>query len=328
MAAEREQGSSTPAHATGAVQFVAVDDIAGDATFRLRHDGDVSQLATSFGRLGQLVPVELRRWPGAASDGPRWQVVAGFRRLAAIRLLARERVLARMHDALAEDDAWGLALSEALLHQPLTGDELVALRDRLREKGVASWAEELVEEALVTAPVTADLREKFHAFLAGAERPVPLAAESGERGGHDPLPGLFPLGERDLSGSALERPSQDGVAPLPVSSLPGRGDETHRASSVHDGGDSPGPDPDAIGLLSPPSPPAGGVGIACQADEDVIEVTPEDLVQDLAIRLSGLNQDLATAVEAWKDLPLGGRKVLVEQARYVAALLPFMEAEE
>jgi hypothetical protein len=61
---------------------------------------------------------------------------------------------------------------------------------------------------------------------------------------------------------------------------------------------------------------------------DVIEVTPEDLVQELAIRLSALNQDLAMAVEAWKDLPSDGRKVLVEQARYVSALLPFMEGEE
>ncbi len=70
MAAESEQRGTPPAHATGAVRFVAVDDIAVDETFRLRPDGDVSQLATSFGRLGQLAPVELRPWPGAGSDGP------------------------------------------------------------------------------------------------------------------------------------------------------------------------------------------------------------------------------------------------------------------
>lgn len=264
MAAEREQSSSTPAHATGAVQFVAVDEIASDETFRLRADGDVTQLVASLGRLGQLAPVELRRWPGAVGDAPRWQVVAGFRRLAAVRLLARECVLARTHDELAEDDAWGLALGEALLHRPFTGDELLALRERLRENGVASWAEELVEEALVTAPVAADMRERFHDFLTRSEPPVPLA--------------------------------------------PAR--------------------PDAIEPLAVPSPPAGEEGIASQADEDVIEVTPEDLVQDLAIRLSALNQDLAMAVEAWKDLPADGRKLVVEQARYVSALLPFMEAEE
>ena len=275
MAAEREQTSSTPAHATGAVQFVAVDDIASDETFRLRADGDVTRLAESLGCLGQLAPVELRRWPGAASDGPRWQVVAGFRRLAAVRLLALERVLARVHDELADDDAWSLALSEALLHQPLTGDDLVALRERFREKGVASWAEGLVEEALVTSAVAADPRERSHDSPSARELPVspgPQSGESvGERGLH-PLPGPLPSGERDPGSGAPARAPEDGV--------------------------------------------------------DVIEVTPEDLVQELAIRLSALNQDLAMAVEAWKDLPQDGRKLLVEQARYVSALLPFMEGEE
>jgi hypothetical protein len=150
------------------------------------------------------------------------------------------------------------------LHRPFTGDELLALRERLRENGVASWAEELVREALVTAPVAADPRERSHDFLTRSEPPVPVAP----------------------------------------------------------------PCADAIESLTGPSPPAGEEGIAFQADEDVIEVTPEDLVQDLAIRLSALNQDLAMAVEAWKDLPPDGRKLVVEQARYVSALLPFMEAEE
>jgi hypothetical protein len=59
----------------------------------------------------------------------------------------------------------------------------------------------------------------------------------------------------------------------------------------------------------------------------VVEVTPEELVDDLTARLSALNQDLATALEAWEDLPEEGRRLLVEQARYVAAVLPFMEAK-
>jgi hypothetical protein len=56
-----------------------------------------------------------------------------------------------------------------------------------------------------------------------------------------------------------------------------------------------------------------------------IEVTPEELVQDLAARLSALNQDLAVACEAWKDLPPEGRRLVREQARYVAEILPFLE---
>ena len=63
--------------------------------------------------------------------------------------------------------------------------------------------------------------------------------------------------------------------------------------------------------------------------DGVVEVhlTPEELVQDVAVRFSALNQDLATAVEIWRELPPEGRRLLVEQASYVLALLPFMEAE-
>ena len=61
---------------------------------------------------------------------------------------------------------------------------------------------------------------------------------------------------------------------------------------------------------------------------EYVEVTPDELVQDLIGRLSTLNQDLATAVEAWADLPVEGRKSIVDQARYVVSLLPFMETPE
>jgi hypothetical protein len=237
---EREQhGAAAPAHATGAVEFVALEDIAEDDAFRLRPEGDVADLATSLGRLGQLAPIELRPWPGAADDGPRWQVVAGFRRLAAVRLLARERVLARLHGALSDEDAWALAVADALLREPLAPAELEALRARLAASGAAPWADELVDEALVRAPVAAEQRERFFEFLSGA------------------------------------------------------------------------------------APPA-----AAAAADETLEVTPEELARDLAARLSQLNQDLAVAVEAWKDLPAEGRRAIVEQARYIAELMPFMERDD
>ncbi len=71
-------------------------------------------------------------------------------------------------------------------------------------------------------------------------------------------------------------------------------------------------------LSEPAAPPA---------EPDTVEVTPEELVDDLAARLGALNQDLATALEAWEDLPAEGRRLLVDQARYVAAALPFMETK-
>jgi hypothetical protein len=166
--------ASAPAHATGAVEFVALEDIADDARFQLRGVGDVSALASSMGRLGQLVPIELRAWPGAASDGPRWQVVSGFRRIAALGLLHRDRVLARVHGPLAEEEAWALALVQAIVDEPLTGPEIDALRGRLEAEGVAPWAADMLDEALVRAPLDAELRERFFEFLKG---PLPAPVE-------------------------------------------------------------------------------------------------------------------------------------------------------
>ncbi len=201
---ELEPRTTAPAHATGAVEFVALEDLSDDATFRLRDEGDVAPLATSMGRLGQLVPVELRPVPTgesplpvaepasesplplAAPGGegqregaghPRYQIVAGFRRVAAARLLGRERVLARVHAALDDDDAWNLALAQALVAEPLLASELGALGERLAAAKLAPWAVELVPEAVARAPVDPTLRERFREFL---ERAAKAEGQGGE----------------------------------------------------------------------------------------------------------------------------------------------------
>jgi hypothetical protein len=264
---ELEPRTTAPAHATGAVEFVSLADVDEDATFRLREAGDVAALAASIGRLGHLVPVELRPLPGLGPDDPpRYQVVAGFRRLAALRLLARERVLARIHEALDDDDAWAIALAQALLGEPLRAAELESLRARVAGTRAAAWAGDLVEEALVRAPVEPGQREAFLAFLSGAAAPAPPAPAAGAE---EP--------DEAEEGSARARPAAE-EEPVEVTA------------------------------------------------EELVEVTAEELAADLAGRLSDVVQDLAVAFEAWSELPEEGRRMIVEQARYVAELYPHLKA--
>ncbi len=128
------------------MEQVRLDAIADDATFRLREPGDVSALATAIGRLGQLTPVDLRPLPAADGEGPRYQVVAGFRRIAAARLLQRDRVLARVHAPLADPDAWALALGPTLFAEPWDAPARTIAEERVR--AFLPWA----EPALRTSP--------------------------------------------------------------------------------------------------------------------------------------------------------------------------------
>jgi ParB-like chromosome segregation protein Spo0J len=244
---ELEPRTTAPSHATGAVAFVPLAELSADVTFRLREEGDVAALAASIGRLGQLVPVELRPLPGAVPGGPRWQVVAGFRRLAALRLLYRERVLARVHEALDDDDAWAIALAQPLLAEPLLRAELEALRSAL-PPSAAGWAAELLDEAAVRAPVDAAVRERFLEFLQARE----------ERGGTD------------------------------------------REDAPEEGGEAAAPD-------------------------EPVEVTLEELAADVAARFYEVNQDLALALERWRDLPAEDRRAIAAQARWAADVLPLLE---
>ena len=255
---ELEPRTTAPAHATGAVEFVPLAEIAADPTFRLRDVGDVAALAASIGRLGHLVPVELRPLPAGPEEPVRYQVVAGFRRLAALRLLARERVLARVHAALDDDDAWAIALAQALLGEPLQAAELEGLRARLAASRTAPWAQDLVDEALVRAPVEPAERERFLAFLAGAPSPAADAPEVGE--------------PAEVEGGEFEA-AAEGEADV---------------------------------------------------EADPVEVTPEELAEDLAQRMFDVNQDLAVAFDAWAELPEEGRRMIVDQARYVAELFPLL----
>jgi ParB-like chromosome segregation protein Spo0J len=126
---ETPGGSLSPRAAV----VVPLSEVEGDGALKLRPEGDIDALATSIARLGQLFPVEVRR----RSDG-RYEVICGFRRVAALRLLKRDRLLARVHSGLSDADALLIAVTDLLQQRPPAQDELVAARERLGAKGLLS----------------------------------------------------------------------------------------------------------------------------------------------------------------------------------------------
>lgn len=207
------------------MEHVPLEEIAPDQTFRLRETGDVSELAVAIGRLGQLSPVELRPLPRPDGEGKRFQVVSGFRRVEALRLLQRDRVLARVHPRLPDEDAWALALSGPAFGQPWSPADLDAVAAKVRAH--VPWAEPA---------------------LAAARR------RAGEKS------------------AAPARSSRAAPAPRPA------------------------------------------------AD-------PAAFTHGLAVRAYELNGEVAAAYESWGALPPEGRKLVLEQLRYLVRILPLLEKE-
>jgi ParB family transcriptional regulator, chromosome partitioning protein len=124
--------------------LIALDRIDEDTSFQVRPEGDVSLLATDVARVGQLFPVDVRL------KGPdRFQVVCGFRRVAALRFLHREFVLARVHTDLGDEDALLMALAAAIHATPVSPAELEAVRERLEdERRLSAATRDMLEKAL------------------------------------------------------------------------------------------------------------------------------------------------------------------------------------
>ena len=139
---EAEQHTQRKSHVAPAM--VPLDRVDEDATFRMREVGDLSALATDMARLGQLFPVELRL---RAPD--RFQVICGFRRVAALRLLQRDRVLARLHLDLSDEDALLMALASAIHGSAVARADLEAARQKLGAEGrLSPAARDMLDKAL------------------------------------------------------------------------------------------------------------------------------------------------------------------------------------
>ncbi len=129
-----------------APETLSLDLVDEDTTFRMREEGDLSALATDIARLGQLFPVDVR----PAGEG-RYQLVCGFRRVAALKFLQRERVLARVHEELSDEDALLMSLASAIHALPLTPEALFELKVTLEQAGrLFPAAQDMLDRALLT----------------------------------------------------------------------------------------------------------------------------------------------------------------------------------
>jgi ParB family transcriptional regulator, chromosome partitioning protein len=129
--------------------LIPLDRLEDDVTFLVRSADDledVSSLATDLARLGQLFPIDVRL------RGPeQFQIITGFRRVAALRFLQREKVLARLHTDLSDGDALLLALASAIHSKSVDLASLLAVRERLENEGLLTAAvRDMFEKALAT----------------------------------------------------------------------------------------------------------------------------------------------------------------------------------
>ena len=145
--ADRTMGASVDGTGTsedGQGGAVYLDELLDDDSFRVRPEGDLSLLATDLARLGQLFPIDVREM-GAG----RYQVICGHRRVAALRFLQRERVLARIHRGLSDEDALLMALSDAIDASSARPEQVYLFQERLRKEGrLTATARDMLEKAL------------------------------------------------------------------------------------------------------------------------------------------------------------------------------------
>ncbi len=118
-----------------APELIAIDRIDEAPQFQVRPLGDLSLLATDLARLGQLFPIDVR-----PSSPDRYQVICGYRRVAALKFLQRDQVLARVHQNLSDEDALLMALASAIHGVSASRDELASFRGVLEGEGRLSTA--------------------------------------------------------------------------------------------------------------------------------------------------------------------------------------------
>lgn len=107
-----------------------IKDITGDTTYRYRANLDIGELADSIKRDGQLIPIVVRR------QGDKYQLISGFRRIAAMTKLGRKRVQAKVIDVASDAQARRISLLENLERNSLSAWDLAATAAKFRKQGM------------------------------------------------------------------------------------------------------------------------------------------------------------------------------------------------
>jgi hypothetical protein len=126
--AEVRAESPTPPSGLSSDVWIDLEALDASTRFQLCPEGSVDALATSLVRQGQLFAIDVR--PSPEAEG-RFEIVCGFRRVAALRLLMRRRVLARVHRDLSDEDALSRSLLSIVEARRVDRPLLESLRDRL-----------------------------------------------------------------------------------------------------------------------------------------------------------------------------------------------------
>ncbi len=301
--------------------YLPLASVLDDVTFRLRTPGDVSSLAQSIAQAGQLFPIEVRR------VGEGFQLLTGFRRVQALHLLHRDRVLARVHEGLADDAAAMLAAADTLDTEPLGRDELLGLRDRYRDLG---WATPALEELLARAVDRAErLVDDLRAELLGEDQ-----AERGVED-EDSIPDDVADGRRSLPAIAPSEPPEPAPLGRPNDSLTAAGTpddpaiiaaRNALAEAARDVASLEAELAEAEAEADRLAPP--GVLVASAPTDGDEELTADQLADDLARRLSEISVDLAALVDAWGDVPPELRGIIADQLKYYSQLGEYLAGVE
>jgi ParB-like chromosome segregation protein Spo0J len=157
-----------------APELIPLDRVDEAPLFQIRPLGDMSLLATDLARLGQLFPIDVR------AKGPdRYQVICGYRRVAALKFLQRDEVLARVHANLSDDDALLMSLAAAIHGAPTSREELERFRGILEQEGrLSSRAVQMLDKAL--APDSGLAPESVEEEVEADELAADAAARLGE----------------------------------------------------------------------------------------------------------------------------------------------------